>query len=102
MLTVEQRQPFSHRLFHRCSATLPGALSRRNALMITAPAAAAISGRNYIAGRWRTLRNSGLESHNPAHWHEIVGVFPKSTVEEAAEVVTAAREAFPAWRRTSR
>jgi aldehyde dehydrogenase (NAD+) len=70
--------------------------------MINATAASTIAGRNYIAGRWRTPANPSLESHNPAHWSEVVGVFPKTSGEEAAQAVAAAREAFPPWRRTSR
>src|SRR5207253_6543527 len=70
--------------------------------MTTATAAPAIAGRNYIAGRWRTPANPSLESHNPAHWSEVLGRFPKSSAEEVAQAVAAARAPYPAWRRTSR
>ncbi len=70
--------------------------------MITATAASTITGRNFIAGRWRAPGERNLESHNPAHWSEILGTFPKASAEEVAQAVMAAREAFPAWRRTSR
>jgi aldehyde dehydrogenase (NAD+) len=75
---------------------------KENHAMITATAAAAITGRNFIAGRWRAPAGPTLESHNPAHWGEVLGTFPKASAEEVAQAVTAAREAFPAWRRTSR
>ena len=70
--------------------------------MLTATAASTITGRNFIAGRWRASGDRRLESHNPAHWTEILGTFPKSSEEEVAQAVLAAREAFPVWRRTSR
>jgi aldehyde dehydrogenase (NAD+) len=70
--------------------------------MMTATAAPPIKGRNLIAGRWRTPATSGLESHNPAHWSEVVGTFPRTSAEEVAQAVAAAREAFVPWRRTSR
>jgi aldehyde dehydrogenase (NAD+) len=43
-----------------------------------------------------------LESHNPAHWDEIVGVFPAASADLVGQAVAAARQAYPAWRRTSR
>jgi aldehyde dehydrogenase (NAD+) len=43
-----------------------------------------------------------FESHNPARWDEVIGVFPSATAQEAGQAVTAARQAFPDWRRTSR
>jgi aldehyde dehydrogenase (NAD+) len=60
------------------------------------------SGGHLIAGRWQTAADQSFESHNPAHWDEIVGVFPKATAREAEQAITAARAAYPAWRRTSR
>ena len=70
--------------------------------MITATAASPIQGRNFIAGRWRTPVSSGRESHNPAHWSEVLGIFPRATGEEVGQAVAAAREAFVPWRRASR
>src|SRR5712691_3307262 len=61
-----------------------------------------ITGRHLIAGRWLAPPGGSFESRNPAHQQEVVGVFPRATPEEANEAVAAAREAFPAWRRTSR
>src|SRR5919108_3242755 len=59
-------------------------------------------GRLLIAGQWRTAKNNPIESHNPAHWDEVVGVFPQASPAEVNEAVAAARQAFPAWQRTSR
>jgi aldehyde dehydrogenase (NAD+) len=70
--------------------------------MSKATAASTITGRNLIAGRWRAPPNPSLESHNPAHWDEVIGFFPETSPEEVGQAVAAAREAFPTWRRTSR
>lgn len=61
-----------------------------------------IAGRHRIAGRSITSTQGLFESRNPARWDEVLGVFPRGTAEEANLAVAAAREAFPAWRRTSR
>lgn len=61
-----------------------------------------LQGKHRIAGRWVDSAAKSFESHNPARWDEIVGVFPLGTVEDANNAVAAARAAYPAWRRTSR
>src|SRR6266852_8669879 len=70
--------------------------------MSTLTAAPRYTGKNFIAGQWRDTANAVLESHNPAHWDEIVGVYPVASAELVNQAVAAARQAFPAWRRTSR
>src|SRR2546422_740376 len=65
-------------------------------------AAPAVSGCLFIDGLWHKSTSCGLESHNPAHWDEIIGAFPFASAEEVDQAVMAARQAFPAWRRTSR
>src|SRR5437588_8526826 len=70
--------------------------------MTTMTAAPPISGKHFIGGQWQDVAGPAFESHNPAHWHEVVGVFPAGSAEEASQAVASAREAFPAWRRTSR
>jgi aldehyde dehydrogenase (NAD+) len=70
--------------------------------MSSATTAAPVTGRNLIAGSWEPPDGTHFESHNPARTDEVLGVFPDSTPEEAGRAVAAAREAFPAWRRTSR
>jgi aldehyde dehydrogenase (NAD+) len=61
-----------------------------------------ISGRHYIAGTWQGPNSHQFESHNPANWQQIIGTFPEGNRQAADEAVTAARQAFPVWRRTSR
>jgi aldehyde dehydrogenase (NAD+) len=63
---------------------------------------ATIAGRNLIAGRWRPADGNAFESRSPSRNDEVVGRFPASTPEEVAQAVTAARAAYPAWRRDSR
>ncbi len=70
--------------------------------MATATAAPTITGRHLVAGRWLEANGDSFASHNPAHWDEVVGMFPKGTADDARRAVAAARAAFPGWRRTSR
>jgi aldehyde dehydrogenase (NAD+) len=64
--------------------------------------ASRLTGRHWIAGRWRSPSGRQFESRNPARQQEVVGVFPEAGAEEANQAVAAARAAYPAWRRTSR
>jgi len=61
----------------------------------------AISGRILIGGEWRAARG-GFASTSPANPDETLGEFPIATAAETADAIRAARDAFPAWRRTSR
>ena len=70
--------------------------------MSTVAAATTMTGKHFIGGQWRRQQRATLESHNPAHWDEIIGVFPAGGAEEANQAVVAARAAFPGWRHTSR
>ena len=70
--------------------------------MSTASTVSRLAGRNLIAGRWTPASGDQFESHNPAHWDEVIGVFPNAGPKEAEQAVMAAREAYPGWRRTSR
>jgi aldehyde dehydrogenase (NAD+) len=65
------------------------------------PTATPMDGRLLIGGEWLAGRADFI-SHNPANLAESVGTFPLATAEEARHAVDAARNAFPAWRRTSR
>lgn len=58
--------------------------------------------RQFIGGRWQTGERELLENRNPARFDDVLGLFPRGTPGDAAAAVEAAREAFPAWRRTSR
>jgi aldehyde dehydrogenase (NAD+) len=70
--------------------------------MSTATAAPTITGQNYVGGEWRSAATVHLDSHNPAHWEDIIGTFPVASNEDVKQAVSAARAAFPAWRRSSR
>ena len=62
-----------------------------------------MSNKNYIGGKWRVSSSEEtFESRNPSRTGEVIGVFPRSGEEEVDLAVSAAREAFPAWRRASR
>src|SRR3990172_7406971 len=55
---------------------------------------------NYINGRWREPKSDRwFERENPATG-EVIGRFPDSGPEDVAEAVTAAAEAWDAWRST--
>ncbi len=60
-----------------------------------------MQGRLAIAGEWSPPR-SDFQSLSPANLAEVVGTFPSATIAEVNAAVAAARQAFPAWRRTSR
>ncbi len=57
--------------------------------------------KNYINGKWVDSRSGEtFENRNPADWDDLIGVFPKSTVEDVDDAVAAAKAAFDAWRLT--
>jgi aldehyde dehydrogenase (NAD+) len=70
--------------------------------MAVTTATPSITGQHLIGGRWESPINHHFESHNPARFGEVIGVFPEATPEEAEAAVVAARAAYPTWRRTSR
>ena len=54
---------------------------------------------NYIAGEWRpAISGEWFENRNPAHWDEVIGLFPKSDKRDVDLAVAAAREAYKKWR----
>jgi alpha-ketoglutaric semialdehyde dehydrogenase len=54
---------------------------------------------NYIDGEWReAIKGGTFESINPAHRGDVIGVFQRSTAEDAAAAVDAAARAQRAWR----
>jgi aldehyde dehydrogenase (NAD+) len=61
---------------------------------------APVRGRLLIAGRWSAPRGD-FTSTNPANTAETIGEFPQASTADIAEAVRAARDAFPAWRRSS-
>lgn len=44
--------------------------------------------------------NSTFENRNPAHWRELIGLFPRSTADDVNNAVASCRAAFNAWRLT--
>ncbi len=70
--------------------------------MTSTSAVRPLTGKHLVAGRWLPANGNQFESHNPAHWDEVIGVFPNAGAAEADLAVAAARDAYPAWRRTSR
>jgi aldehyde dehydrogenase (NAD+) len=67
---------------------------------MTTDAAAVITG-NHVAGA-QVPAHSGktFESRNPAHAHDVVGVFPRSDAADVDDAVRAALSALSAWRST--
>ena len=57
---------------------------------------------NGVGGFWLPSTGELLENRNPARFDEVLGVYPRGGAAEVNPAVAAAREAFPAWRRTSR
>jgi alpha-ketoglutaric semialdehyde dehydrogenase len=55
--------------------------------------------KNFIAGQWvDAASGETFENRNPAHWNEIIGIFPKSSIQDVDRAVHAARDAFEEWR----
>ena len=55
---------------------------------------------NYIDGKWvPSVSGRTFESRNPSNWDEVIGVFPKSTAEDVAKAVEAAKRAQAKWRK---
>ena len=56
---------------------------------------------NLIGGAWVEAANGDrFENRNPANTDEVLGTFPKATVDDVRRAIAAAREALPAWART--
>ncbi|MBN2542997.1 aldehyde dehydrogenase family protein [bacterium] len=55
--------------------------------------------KNYINGEWvDSSSGETFENRNPANHDEVVGIFPKSTQEDADRAIAAAKEAQAKWR----
>ncbi len=54
---------------------------------------------NYIDGKWCASSDGAtFENRNPAHWNELIGSFPLSTIADVDRAVAAAKKAYVAWR----
>jgi len=57
--------------------------------------------KNFIHGEWvESVSHESFENLNPANRDELIGLFPRSTVEDVNRAVEAAREAYKCWRLT--
>ena len=55
---------------------------------------------NLVGGRWEEAASGRtFENRNPAHWGEVLGVFPRSEAADVDRAVAGARRGFEAWRR---
>ncbi len=54
--------------------------------------------RNLIGGEWVASRGGTIPNTNPANTDDVIGLVPRSTVEEARAAVRAAEAALPTWR----
>jgi alpha-ketoglutaric semialdehyde dehydrogenase len=57
--------------------------------------------KNFIAGQWiESAGGKTFENINPADTNDRIGAFQHSNAEDVGAAVTAAKEAYPGWRRT--
>lgn len=57
--------------------------------------------KNYITGKWVSSVSERIFEHrNPARLSKVTGLFLLSLPEDTNRAITAAQEAFPAWRAT--
>src|SRR5215203_3121016 len=59
-----------------------------------------IHAKNFIAGEWVAATNAAPDV-NPSNTGDIVGEFPRGSRVDADRAVAAARDAFPAWSRST-
>jgi acyl-CoA reductase-like NAD-dependent aldehyde dehydrogenase len=55
---------------------------------------------NFIAGEWIAAAE-GSENINPSNTRDVVGVYARASAADAERAIGAARQAFPAWSRSS-
>ncbi len=68
--------------------------------MTTQPATAVREYANFIAGEWVRPRSGEFAPNiNPAHRHQVLGLFPRSSAEDVEAAIEAAARAFPSWSR---
>jgi acyl-CoA reductase-like NAD-dependent aldehyde dehydrogenase len=59
-----------------------------------------IHAKNFIAGEWVAAANAAPDV-NPSNTGDVVGEFPRGSRADADRAVAAARDAFPAWSRST-
>ena len=56
--------------------------------------------KNFIGGKLLDSKSGRtFENRNPANWDEVVGIFPKSNVEDLNDAIAAAKKAYQEWRK---
>jgi acyl-CoA reductase-like NAD-dependent aldehyde dehydrogenase len=56
--------------------------------------------KNFIGGKFLDSKSGRtFENRNPANWDEVVGIFPKSNIEDLNDAVMHAKKAYEQWRR---
>lgn len=88
--------------FSRIPPNLPAILLCTETILMATATAARWQGQHYFGGRWHPAAGEQFENRNPSRTAEVLGVYPRGGNREVHEAVSVAREAFPAWRRTSR
>lgn len=54
---------------------------------------------NFIDGQWRPAESANkFENRNPANYHQLIGTFPESNLNDIQEAADAAKKAFETWR----
>lgn len=56
--------------------------------------------KNFIAGRWIEAAEAAPDL-NPSNTGDVVGEYPRASAADAEQAIAAAKEAFPAWSRSS-
>ena len=57
-------------------------------------------GRNYIAGEWVAAAETSADI-NPSNTGDVLGQYPQASAADAERAIEAARDAFPAWSRST-
>ena len=57
-------------------------------------------GRNYIAGEWVAAAETSADI-NPSNTGDVLGQYPQASAADAERAIAAARDAFPAWSRST-
>jgi len=56
--------------------------------------------KNFIGGKFLDSKSGRtFENRNPANWDEVVGIFPKSNIEDLNDAIGVAKKAYEEWRR---
>ena len=55
---------------------------------------------NFIAGEW-VANGDGAQNINPSNTRDVVGLYARASAAEAERAIAAAKQAFPAWARSS-